>query len=77
MYGRESPCRLSSNKRLMRCNWDNWHMLDNEAPELLKMAICENECTIELTPTDMHRAMWHKKQSRHSKVISLQFLPGS
>jgi hypothetical protein len=33
----------------------NWHILDNEAPEELKQAICENKCRVELTPADQHR----------------------
>ena len=33
----------------------NWHILDNEAPEELKRAICENGCRVELMPADQHR----------------------
>ena len=33
----------------------NWHVLDNEAPEDLKQAICENGCKVKLTPADQHR----------------------
>jgi len=33
----------------------NWHIVDNEAPEELKQAICENKCRVELTPADQHR----------------------
>ena len=33
----------------------NWHILDNEAPEELKRAICENRCRVELMPADQHR----------------------
>ena len=33
----------------------NWHILDNEAPEELKQAICENKSRVELTPVDQHR----------------------
>ena len=32
----------------------NWHVLDNEARIELKQAIKENECTLELTPSDIH-----------------------
>ena len=33
----------------------NWHILDNEVPDELKQVICENKCSVELTPADMHR----------------------
>ena len=33
----------------------NWHILDNEAPEELKRAICEIGCRVELMPADQHR----------------------
>ena len=33
----------------------NWHILDNKAPEMLKQAIHENKCRVELTPVDQHR----------------------
>lgn len=32
----------------------HWHILDNEAPEDFKQAICQNGCRIELTPANMH-----------------------
>ncbi|KAL7483339.1 hypothetical protein ACHAW6_008991, partial [Cyclotella cf. meneghiniana] len=33
----------------------NWHILDNEAPEAFKQAICNNQCRVELMPADQHR----------------------
>ena len=33
----------------------NWHILDNEATEELKQAICENKCRVKLTPVYQHR----------------------
>jgi hypothetical protein len=33
----------------------NWHVLDNEAPAELVMAIRENRCRVKKTPADIHR----------------------
>ncbi|KAL7479611.1 hypothetical protein ACHAW6_005338 [Cyclotella cf. meneghiniana] len=33
----------------------NWHVLNNEAPRELKIAIRSNGCTVELTPPDVHQ----------------------
>ena len=48
-------------------------MLDNEAPELLKQAIRESGCKVELTPADMHRRNAAEKaiQTFKSHLISV------
>ncbi len=33
----------------------NWHILNNEAPEELNQAICDNNCRVEVTLADQHR----------------------
>lgn len=53
--------RLNKAYNAIKSRWDakcmvspNQHMLDNEAPEKLKKAICESGCTVKLTPEDKH-----------------------
>ena len=49
----------------------NWHVLDNEARIELKQAIKENECTLELTPSDIH---WQNVAERGIQTFKSHFI---
>ncbi len=54
----------------------NWHILDNEALEELKQAICENKCRVELTPVDQHRQNAAKRAIQTFKGHFISVLAG-
>jgi hypothetical protein len=54
----------------------NWHILDNEAPEELKQAICDNKCRVELTPMDQHRQNAAKRAIQMFKGHLISVLAG-
>ena len=54
----------------------NWHILDIEAPEELKQAICMNKCRVELTPVDQHRRSVSERAIQTFKVHFISVLAG-
>jgi len=53
----------------------NWHILDIEAPEELKQAICKNKW-VELTPADQHRCSVAERVIQTFKVHFISVLAG-
>jgi hypothetical protein len=54
----------------------NWQILNIEAPEELKQAICENKCRVELTPADQHRCNAAKRAIQTFKGHFIAVLAG-
>lgn len=74
---------LTKAYKVIKTRWDaigvitlNWHMLDNGAPELLKQAICESGCKVELTPANLHRRNAAEKAIQTFKSHLIAVLAG-
>ena len=54
----------------------NWYVMDNEALVDLKQAICENGCTVEMTPPDIHRRNIAERAMQAFKNFIIAILAG-